>query len=80
MKASPVVCRRCGDPVGTRRFLPWTRIWAWTRVCSACRSEAIFHEQVEERADVHDGFKPYGSGHYVRQPSLSKRYPQSHQD
>jgi hypothetical protein len=74
VSAKPVVCRRCGEALGWRRLLPWTRICRWTRVCSTCRNQAMFQEQVEERADIHDGFKPLGSGHYVRQPSLSNRY------
>ena len=62
------ICHRCGEQFRKRRF------GGLQQICSTCAKEATLQQQAEERADIHDGFKPFGSEHYARPQLLEQRH------
>jgi uncharacterized Zn finger protein (UPF0148 family) len=68
MTAARSACHLCGEPLRRRRF------GSGERSCSTCAQEAMLQQQAEKRAEIHDGFKPFGSEHYARPQLLRKRH------
>jgi hypothetical protein len=68
MTAPRPVCHLCGEPLQKRRF------GSGKRSCSTCAKEAMLQQEAGERAEIHDGFRPFGSQHYARPQPLRKRH------